>query len=315
MVDLSLTTTSKGRSDIDRAAIPRSARSWGRPFNTRLRILGIRSTALLYLAICALIPVIVIHVEGLHNGLQPFIDSILRPAALSALVLTLWTAALMTVINMVIGTLTAYVLVAYRFPGKRLLNLLIDLPLAIPSLITGVMLVLLYGPQTAIGGFFEKHLGIKILFAPPGIVLALLFISFPFVVRAVQPVLAHFDADQQDAAYTLGASPWLTFRRIVFPAIRSAMLTGGLLSFARALGEFGAVVIVAGNIPLRSQVAAVYIYSQVESGTPQGASSISIVLLLVAFGVTLIADMAERRAAHQSESRQSQAMALEVDHA
>jgi len=296
MTDLPLTTTSR----VNIATYRPSARlaqqkPWGRP----LKIWGIRGTALIYLAVCAAIPLIVIHVEGLRYGVQPFIDSIVRPAALSALILTLWTAALMTVINMAVGTLTAYVLVAYRFPGKRLLNLLIDLPLAIPSLVTGVMLVLLYGPQSVVGGFFDKQLGIKILFAPPGIVLALLFISFPFVVRAVQPVLAHFDADQQDAAFTLGASPWLTFRRVIFPAIRSAMLTGGLLSFARALGEFGAVVIVAGNIPLRSQVAAVYIFGQVESGTPQGASSLSIVLLLIAFSVTLIADWADRR---QSQS-------------
>ncbi|HVO69018.1 MAG TPA: sulfate ABC transporter permease subunit CysT [Aggregatilineaceae bacterium] len=259
---------------------------------------GLRGSALLYLVACALIPAIVIHVEGLRSGVQVFLESVTRPAALGAITLTLWTAALMALINMVMGTLTAYVLTAYRFPGKALVNLLIDLPFAIPTLVTGVMLVLLYGPQTALGGFLEKQLGVKVLFAPPGIVVALLFISFPFVVRAVQPALAQLDPDQENAAFTLGGSPWQTFWRVVVPAIRPAVITGGLLSFARALGEFGAVVIVAGNIPMRSQVAAVYIYAQVESGTPQAAASVSIVLLLIAFGVTLGIDLIQRRQRH-----------------
>lgn len=204
----------------------------------------------------------------------------------------------MTVLNIVMGTLTAYVLVKFRFPGKFLLDALIDLPFAVPTLVTGVMLVLLYGPQSAIGGFFQKQFGFRILFAPPGIVLALLFISYPFVVRAVQPVLLGLEANQEEAAYTLGASPWNTFRRVIFPAIRPAMLTGGLLSFARALGEFGAIVIVSGNIPMRTQTAAVYIYSKVEGADMPAASGVSVVLLLIAFVVTIGVDLFQRRNRH-----------------
>ncbi len=204
----------------------------------------------------------------------------------------------MTVINIVMGTLTAYVLVTYRFPGKNLLDALIDLPFAIPTLVTGLMLVLLYGPQTALGGFFQEQFNTRIIYAQPGIVLALLFIGYPFVIRAVQPILAQLDEHQPEAAYTLGASGWYTFRRIIFPAIRPAMLTGGMLSFARALGEFGAIVIVAGNIPLRTQTAPVYIYGKVEAGDMAGASAVSVILLAVALFVTLGVDYLQKRNQH-----------------
>jgi sulfate transport system permease protein len=251
---------------------------------------GLRLASISYLALFILVPLTVISVEGLRNGLDMFWTSITRPVTLNAVGLTLWTAGVMAIINTVMGTLTAYVLVNYKFPGKALFNMLVDLPFAIPTLVTGVMLVLLYGPQTAIGGFFEKQLGIRIIFAPLGIVLALLFVSYPFVIRTVQPVLVALDNTQEEAAHTLGASSWITFRRIIFPAIRPAMITGALLSFARALGEFGAIVIVSGNIPMRSQTAAVYVYGQIEGGNTQAASSVSVVLLLFAFTITIGVD-------------------------
>jgi sulfate transport system permease protein len=252
---------------------------------------GLRLAALSYLAVVVLIPLLVISVEGLSNGLEVFIQSVTRPAALHAVWLTIWTAAVMTVINLVMGTLTAYILVVYEFRGKRWLSALIDLPFAIPTLISGVMLVLLYGPQTALGAFFQKQLGLQIVFAPPGIILALLFVSYPFVVRTVQPALLHLDPDEVEAASTLGASGWYTFRRVIFPAIRSSLITGGLLSFARALGEFGALAIVAGNLPMRTQVASVYIYGQIESGNPQAAAGVSVMLLILAFGLTFGLDV------------------------
>jgi len=236
--------------------------------------------------------------EGLRHGLDTFWSNINQPTAFSAIWLSVWTAALMTVINTVMGTLTAYVLVHYRFPGKRLLDTIIDLPFAVPTLVTGVMLVLLFGPQTVIGGFFQQNLGLRILFAPPGIVLALMFISLPFVIRAVQPVLEKLDSNQEEAAHTLGASNWTTFRRIVLPAILPAMMTGGILSFARALGEFGSLAIVAGNIPMRTQVATVYIYGQVEGGNLPVASAVSLVMLLIALVATLGGDWLMRRRAH-----------------
>jgi sulfate transport system permease protein len=258
---------------------------------------GLRAAALTYLVVLVAVPLLIIAFEGLRYGWETFWDSINQPVALSAIWLSVWTAALMAVINTVMGTLTAYVLVHYRFPGKRLLDTIIDLPFAIPTLVTGVMLVLLYGPQTVIGGFFQQTFGVRILFAPPGIVLALMFISYPFVIRAVQPVLAKLDINQEEAAHTLGASGWTTFRRIVLPAILPAMITGGMLSFARALGEFGSIVIVAGNIPQRTQVATVYIFGQVEGGNLSAASAVSLVMLLIALVATLTADWMMRRRA------------------
>jgi sulfate/thiosulfate transport system permease protein len=259
---------------------------------------GLRAAALTYLIVLVALPILIITVEGFRSGVDSFVHELTRPAAWSAVWLSIWSSAVMAVINIVMGTLTAYVLVSYKFPGKGLLDTLIDLPFAIPTLVTGIMLVLLYGPQTAIGSFFEDQFGTRIIFAPPGIVLALLFMGYPFVIRAVQPVLASLEANQQEAAHTIGASGWTTFRRVILPAIRPAILTGGLLSFARALGEFGSIVIVAGNIPMQSQTAAVYIYGQVESGDVVGASAISAVLLLVALSVTLIVGVIESRSQH-----------------
>jgi sulfate transport system permease protein len=193
------------------------------------------------------------------------------------------------------GTMTAYVLVRYRFRGQALLNALVDLPLAIPTLVTGVMLVALYGPQQALGAWLKNTLGWQIIFAPPGIILALLFVTFPFVVRAVEPVLAGLDRTQEDAAASLGAGPFTIFWRIVLPPLLLPLSSGALLSFARAIGEFGAIVIVAGNIPLRSQTAAVYVLGEVESENRLGASAISIVMVGLAFSLLLLVDWLQNR--------------------
>jgi sulfate transport system permease protein len=205
--------------------------------------------------------------------------------------LTLRTSAIMVVINTIMGTLTAYVLVRYEFPGKSLLNALVDLHLAIPTLVTGVMLVILYGPQQPLGGWLERVLGWRVIFASPGIVLALLFVTFPFVVRAVQPVLLGLDRTVEDAAATLGAGPWTIFRRVTLPPLILPLTSGALLSFARAVGEFGAIIIVAGNIPLRSQTAAVYVWGEVESANRFGASAVSVALLTIAFTLVLVVDL------------------------
>ncbi len=255
---------------------------------------SLRLMAISYLALFILVPLVVIMIQGFHEGIESFINNVTRPAALHALGLTLSTAAIMVVINAIMGTLTAYVLVAYKFPGKALLNVIVDLPLAIPPLVTGVMLVLLYGPQTVIGTFFSQ-LGIKIIYAPPGIIIALLFLAYPSVIRAVQPIMAALDANQQEAAHTLGASGWTTFRRVIFPELAPAILTGSLVSFARSLGEFGSAIIVAGNIPLKTQTATVYVYGQVEGDNLAAASAVSCILLFIAFGVTLLVDLALRR--------------------
>ncbi|MBM2848089.1 MAG: Sulfate transporter permease subunit [Anaerolineales bacterium] len=269
---------------------PRPKASESSPWGRR----GVRTVALTYLTVMLIIPLAVIFQDGLRAGLGGLWQSILSPIAWHALKLTLWTAAVTALINAVMGMLTAYVLVRYSFPGKALLNGLVDLPLAIPTLVTGVMLVVLYGPQTALGSWLAREFGWRIIFAPPGIILALLFITFPFVVRAVQPVLQSLDREQEEAAATLGAGPWTIFRRVTLPALWLPLTTGTLLSFARAIGEFGAIVIVAGNIPLRSQTAAVYVLGEVESENRLGASAMSVVMLMLAFGLILLVDWLQR---------------------
>jgi sulfate transport system permease protein len=256
----------------------------------------VRSIALAYLSILLIIPLVVIFQDGLREGLGGLWQEVTRPVAWEALKLSLWTAGVMTAINTLMGTLTAYVLVRYSFPGKSILNGIVDLPLAIPTLVTGVMLVILFGPQQALGAWLKQDLGIAVIFAPPGIILALLFITFPFVVRAVQPVLLGLERAQEDAAATLGAGSWTIFRRVVLPPLVLPLTSGALLSFSRAIGEFGAIVIVAGNIPLYSQTAAVYVLGEVESENRLGASAVSIVMIAVALGLLMLVSYLQRRA-------------------
>jgi sulfate transport system permease protein len=241
--------------------------------------------------------------NGLAQGLSAFWQAVRLPIAWSALLLTLWTAAVMAAINGVMGTLTAYVIVRYRFPGKTLLNAVIDLPLAIPTLVTGVMLVILFGPQTKLGAWLQLHLNLQIIFAPPGIIVALLFITFPFVVRAIQPVLEAMDRHPEAAAATLGAGPITIFRRVTLPVIRLPLISGMLLSFARGIGEFGAVVLVSGNIPFHTQTAAVYVLGEVESQDQLGASAMSLALLAIAFCLVLLVDFLQQRGSQLGVTR------------
>jgi sulfate transport system permease protein len=255
---------------------------------------SVRATALTYLTVMVVIPITVIAYDGLQDGLVALWRSVRSPVALHALQLTLWTGAVMAVINAIMGTLTAHVLVRYEFRGKSLINALIDLPLAIPTLVTGVMLVVLYGPQEAVGAWLQRAVGLRIIFAPPGIILALLFVTMPFVVRVVQPVIQSLDREQEEAAATLGARPWTIFRRVTLPVLAPPVVSGTLLSFARAIGEFGAIVIVAGNIPLRSQTAAVYVLGEIESENRRGASAMSVVMLAIAFILIVLIDLLQR---------------------
>jgi len=251
---------------------------------------GLRSIAISYLLVMLIIPLLVILQDGMREGLTELWRQVTLPIAWHALKLTLWTSVVMVVINTIMGTLTAFVLVRYEFPGKEILNAIIDLPLAIPTLVTGVMLVILFGPQEAVGAWLKEQFDISIIFAPPGIILALMFITFPFVVRSVQPMLLELDTAQERAAETLGAGNWTIFWRIILPPLTLPILTGALLSFARAIGEFGSIVIVAGNIPLVSQTAAVYVYGEVESENRLGASAVSVVMIAIAFSLMMLAD-------------------------
>jgi sulfate transport system permease protein len=255
---------------------------------------GLRGTAFLYLGFMVALPLSAILRSGFSDGLSAFRADVMNITAFAALKLTIVTAVVVTIVNAVMGTLTAYVLVRFRFPGKGLLNTMIDMPFAIPTLVTGVMLVALYGPQRTLGAWLNSH-GVQVIFATPGIVLALLVITYPFVIRTVQPVLMEAERGQEEAAYTLGASRWTTFRRVVLPTIAPAIVTGSLLSFARALGEFGSIVVVAGNIPGVTLTAPVYIYGQIESQNQRGASAMSIVLLALSFTLIVTVEWLQGR--------------------
>jgi len=265
---------------------PAVALPWGR--------WGLRATAIGYLALMIVLPLSAIVQTGFRDGLRPFWQDITGPTAFAALRLTLTVAVVTTAINGVMGTLTAYALVRYDFPGRRLLNGLVDIPFAIPTLVTGVMLVVLYGPQQPLGAWLQAR-GIQVIFAAPGIVLALLLVTYPFVIRAVQPVLLEMQRDQEEAAYTLGASKMVTFYRIILPAIAPGVITGVLLTFSRALGEFGSIVVVAGNIPGRTLTAPVHVFGQIESQNQRGASAMSILLLALSFALMVTVDWLQRR--------------------
>jgi sulfate/thiosulfate transport system permease protein len=275
---------------------PRRQRQRPRSTEPRLGRLVVRSMVVVYLGLFIALPVGAVVRMGFRKGLAAFGAAIVNPDTLSALGLTVQTSLAMALINAVMGTWIAYVLARVPFPGRRLVNALIDLPFAIPTLVTGVMLVVLFGPQEALGGWLKNRLGISIIFAPPGIILALMFVTFPFVVRAVQPVLINMDRKVEDAAATLGAGAWTIFRRITLPQLALPLLSGALLCFGRAIGEFGSIVIVAGNIPFYTQTAAVYVLGQVESENRLGASAVSLVMIAIAFGLILLVDGLERRA-------------------
>lgn len=249
--------------------------------------LVLRSFSFFYIGLLLLLPIIAICSEAFKGGLSDLWTNIISPQALYSLKLTILTAVLMVVLNVVTGIATAWVLVRYDFPLKNLMNALIDLPFAIPTVVTGIMLVALYGPNSLIGGFLGRW-GIEVVFAKPGIILALLYVSFPFVVRAVQPVLHEMEKEMEEAAMTLGAGPFTVFRRIVLPTLMPAVLTGAALSFSRAIGEFGSIVIVSGNIPFKTQVASVYIYGELESYNTQGALGLSVVLLVCSFLILIL---------------------------
>jgi sulfate/thiosulfate transport system permease protein len=243
---------------------------------------ALRSAAIGYVLCLILLPLTAIGFQSFVDGLTRFLDDIQQPQAKAALLLTIEAALVATLINALFGTLSAWVLVRYDFPGRAFLNALVDLPFAIPTLVAGIMIAALYGATSPIGAWLLKG-GVEVLYNMPGIVLAMLFVTMPFTIRSLQPVLMELEQDQEEAAYTLGATPWQTFWRVTVPSVLPGLLTGIFLTFVRALGEFGSVVIVAGNIPLKTQVAAVYVYGEIESYNPQGATSVSVVVLIVSF--------------------------------
>jgi len=254
--------------------------------------LWVRHIVLGYVVLLVAVPFTALLFFAFRDGFGTFWERITTPVALSAVWLTLWTGLLVGMINALLGTMTAWVLVRYPIPGKSLLSAAVDLPLAIPTLVAGVMLAILYGPTSLIGTKLSAF-GVDIIFAQPGIVLALLLVTVPFVVRAVEPVLSEIDPAEEEAAITLGAGPWRTFRTVHFPAILPAALSGSLRSFGRAMGEFGSIVVVAGNIPEETLTAPVFIFGEIESGQAGGAAAVGALLLLIALALHASARLLE----------------------
>ena len=213
------------------------------------------------------------------------------PAALDVMRLSVLAALFATVVNAVVGTLIAWVLVRDEFPGTRVLEVFIDIPFALPTIVAGLVLISLYGPRSPFG--------LNLVGTRPGVVLALLFVTLPFVVRSVQPVLMDLERDVEEAAASLGADNWTTFRKIVLPTLAPAMLGGAGLAFARAIGEYGSVVLIGGNLIGRTEVSSAYILKKIEEGDAVAAASVATVLLVVAVAVLLTLDAVQRRVARR----------------
>jgi sulfate transport system permease protein len=231
----------------------------------------------LYLSVIVLLPLAAVAAKGFEGGIGEFWEQVTQRQAVEALKLTLGISIAVTLVNIVAGTLIAWVLVRDEFRGKGFVNMLIDLPFALPTIVAGLTLLALYGARSPVG--------IDVSYTRVGVAMALLFVTLPFVVRAVQPVLQTVDRDMEEAAASLGAKPRTIFFRIIFPNLRPAIVAGASLAFARALGEFGSVVLISGNIPNKTEVSSVYIFGQIENGNTQGAAAVSVVLLIVALVV------------------------------
>jgi sulfate/thiosulfate transport system permease protein len=213
--------------------------------------------------------------EATSEGTQSFWNAVSSPEAVAALKLTLGASLAVSLLNAVLGTITAWVLVRDEFRGKTIVNAIIDLPFALPTIVAGLTLLALYGPTSPVG--------VNVAFTKTAIVLAMMFVTLPFVVRTVQPVLQELDPELEQAAHSLGASRATTFRRIVFPNILPGILSGVALAFAKAVGEFGALVIITGNVPFDTEASSVYIFGRIESGDSAGAAAVAVVLLAISF--------------------------------
>lgn len=259
---------------------------------------GFRSTIMLYFLLLIILPIIGVYTHSFASGWGKFAESVTEPLAWKAVLLTLKLSLIATAINVVVGTMIAWVLTRYRFWGRTLLNSLVDLPFALPTAVGGLMILLLLGPNSPAGQWAER-LGFEIVFHEPAIVIAMLFVTFPFVIRAVQPLLEEIDKSEEEAAYMLGATKRRTFLKVIFPSLLPGVLSGAMLAFSRAIAEFGAVVLVAGNIPGKTLIASVYIFGEVESDNPVGAAAVSIILLTLSFAVLWLINFVQSRRLNQ----------------
>jgi sulfate transport system permease protein len=242
--------------------------------------------AMLYMSVFVLIPLAAVAVKAFSSGVGTFWSSIDSTLVIRSLVITLAASLIVAGIGAVMGTLVAWVLVRDTFPGKRFVNALIDLPFALPSIVAGLTLIALYGPGSPVG--------IHLAYTRAAVLVALMFVTLPFVVRSVQPVLIELDREVEEAAASLGAANATTFRRIILPALRPAIFSGAALAFARSIGEFGSLALIAGKV----QIASIVIYADIESGSEQSAAALSVVLMAVALVVLFALRRIGARVAH-----------------
>jgi len=259
----------------------------------RIQPLGV-GLATLWLSVIVLLPLAALTVAAFQDGWTGFWEAVTAPAAWAALRVTVLVSAIVAGLNAVMGTVIAWVLVRDTFPGQRVVNALIDLPFALPTIVASIVLLSLYGPSSPIG--------VQLNATTWGLVVALAFVTLPFVVRSVQPVLIEADREVEEAAASLGASSWTTFRRIVLPTLAPAIVSGTGLAFARAIGEYGSVVLIGGNIPRETQVASQYIQQQIEIDRPVNAAAVSVALLFIAFVTLLVLRWFSSRSQRREET-------------
>lgn len=248
-----------------------------------------------WLTVIVLLPLFAVAVAAFRRGPVGFWTAVSNPQTVAALSLSFGAAFVVVIVNMVTGTLIAWVMVRDNFPGKPIVDALIDLPFALPTIVAGLTLIALYGPKSPIG--------INVAYTRAGIVLALLFVTLPFVIRSVQPVLEELDQEMEEAAFALGASGWTAFRLVILPNLLPAILSGAGLAFAKAIGEFGSVVLISGNIPFRTEVGAVNIFNQIENDNVAGAAAISVVLLGMSIAMLIVIALIEQRGARHDLDR------------
>jgi len=246
---------------------------------------------MLWCSLLVLLPLSAIVARAAAGGWDGYLNVLQNDQTWAAVVLTVRSAAVVTLVNVVLGTVIAWVLVRDRFPGKAILNVIIDVPFALPTIVAGLVLLALYGPNSP--------LGLHWAFTPNSVLLAFAFVTLPFIVRTVQPVLEELDADVEEAAASLGASRFTVFRRIILPSLFPAIIAGATLSFARAISEFGSLVLLSGSRPFETEVASVRILSFIENGSYASAAALASVLLAVALAVIVVLDLIQRRVARR----------------
>ncbi len=242
---------------------------------------------LFYLSLIVLVPLTAVFLKSSGHGLDAFWTAATSPRVMASYRLSFGASLIAAFINLFFGLILAWCIVRYEFPGKKLVDALIDLPFALPTAVAGIALTALYAPNGWVGAIFAKH-DIKIAFTPLGILLALIFIGLPFIVRTVQPVLEDMETELEEAAASLGAQRWTTFRYVVLPTLLPALLTGFALAFARAVGEYGSVIFIAGNIPMVSEITPLMIIAKLEQYDYVGATAIAAVMLIVSFVLLLL---------------------------